>query len=66
MPLGDVIDKNVVRKTVHRYSPNIQFGEISDHVPSLSQLETLCVAWGSEYTCTQLVNTCLIDNFISN
>ena len=65
MPLGDVIDKNIVQKTVHRYSPNIQFGEISDLVLSHSQLETLCVAWGDEYTGTQLVNTCPIDNFIS-
>ena len=65
MPLGDVVDKNIVQKTVHRYSPNIQFGEISDLIPSLSQLETLCISWGGEHTGTQLVNTCPIDNFIT-
>ena len=63
--LDEVINKNILQKSVHCYSLNVHLGEIPDLAPSLSQLETLCIVWGGEYNGTQLINTCSIDNFLT-
>ncbi|KAI6659404.1 KRAB-A domain-containing protein 2-like [Oopsacas minuta] len=65
IPLGEVINKNILEKSSHCYSLNVHLGEILDLAPSLTQLETLCVMWGGEYNGIQLINTCPIDNFLT-